>query len=123
MPEGRRDWPAWVRCGGCSDYLCTIHGLHAHECPCPAIEDWGDLDPYRAGGRSPRAAGMRKALRRCARGRGRRVRRRRLVSGPPCRQMTGHPSGYCSKHRPQGARAIWEARWLLEDPEGPHGKR
>lgn len=52
----RRPTPAWVRCRFCEDYLCTFHGRHVHECPCPAIEDWMEeglnpyFDPYPASG-------------------------------------------------------------------------
>jgi hypothetical protein len=34
----------WTRCG-CGDFWCSIHELHAHDCDCPAIEDW-ETDPY-----------------------------------------------------------------------------
>jgi hypothetical protein len=37
--------PAWVACPCCEDYLCTIHGMHAHECPCPEVSEW-EADPY-----------------------------------------------------------------------------
>jgi hypothetical protein len=36
--------PAWIRCT-CGNYWCTIHNCHAHDCPCPPIEEW-DIDPY-----------------------------------------------------------------------------
>jgi len=41
--------PIWKRCPFCDDYTCTIHaGEHAHECPCPTIDEWVALggDPY-----------------------------------------------------------------------------
>ena len=39
--------PAWVPCDCCENYLCNIHGSHAHDCECPAIDDWpADVDPY-----------------------------------------------------------------------------
>jgi hypothetical protein len=55
---------AWVRCNSCEDYLCRLHDMHVHDCPCPPIEEW-DQDPYSSGGppkvevvdRSPRAGG------------------------------------------------------------------
>lgn len=37
--------PAWIPCGGCEEFWCTIHGAHASQCPCPPIEDW-EVDPY-----------------------------------------------------------------------------
>ena len=36
----------WTPCPCCENYLCKIHGMHAHDCPCPALEDWGDVNPY-----------------------------------------------------------------------------
>ena len=38
----------WVKCDCCEDFLCNIHGGHAFECPCPAIDEWveADFDPY-----------------------------------------------------------------------------
>lgn len=41
--------PAWVPCH-CGDFFCRIHGVHAYDCCCPAIEDWGSIDPYTQGG-------------------------------------------------------------------------
>jgi len=43
-------FPAWVPCYCCQEYVCTIHKMHAFECPRPPIEEWGDVDPYSAGG-------------------------------------------------------------------------
>lgn len=37
--------PAWIRCTGCENFWCTIHEMHAHDCPCPPIEEW-DTDRY-----------------------------------------------------------------------------
>jgi DNA-binding phage protein len=37
----------WIPCPCCDCYLCTIHGAHAHDCPCPPIEEW-ETDPYGA---------------------------------------------------------------------------
>ena len=40
--------PAWVPDpSDPGNYLCTIHGGQAHDCPCPPIEEWGDVSPYR----------------------------------------------------------------------------
>lgn len=36
---------AWIPCGGCDDFFCTLHGTHAYDCECPPIEEW-DADPY-----------------------------------------------------------------------------
>ena len=38
----------WVRCDSCDDFLCTIHGVHVHDCPCPTIDTWAEyeLHPY-----------------------------------------------------------------------------
>ena len=43
--------PAWMPCQCCDDFLCTIHGEHVHECPCPPIDTWArkKIDPYGAG--------------------------------------------------------------------------
>jgi len=40
--------PAWSKCKCCDDFLCNIHGVHAHECECPDIEEWDriGIDPY-----------------------------------------------------------------------------
>ena len=32
--------PAWMKCDCCDDFLCTIHGDHAADCPCPPIDVW-----------------------------------------------------------------------------------
>src|SRR5436305_690717 len=37
--------PAWIPCTGCENFWCTIHGMHAHDCSCPPIEEW-TVDPY-----------------------------------------------------------------------------
>jgi DNA (cytosine-5)-methyltransferase 1 len=37
--------PAWIPCECCENYICTIHGMHAYECPCPPVEEWIS-DPY-----------------------------------------------------------------------------
>ena len=36
----RAKLPAWVPCPECGNFLCTYHGGHAHDCDCPALEDW-----------------------------------------------------------------------------------
>jgi hypothetical protein len=48
------DTPAWVKCGECDNFLCTIHGGHADSCACPELEFWDSelgLNPYEQGGR------------------------------------------------------------------------
>jgi hypothetical protein len=54
MPSSPRspsssDDASWIPCPCCDDYLCTIHGEHVHDCPCPPIEEWED-DPYTPSG-------------------------------------------------------------------------
>lgn len=44
---GRTSLPPWVKCSVCQDFQCTIHGMHAYDCPCPPIEEW-ETDPYSA---------------------------------------------------------------------------
>ena len=51
--------PAWVRCEGCDEFHCAIHGQHVSVCPCPPIEQWA-VDPYTTG--RPIAPGARQAL-------------------------------------------------------------
>ena len=29
----------WVQCDSCDDKWCSVHWLHAFECPCPGLED------------------------------------------------------------------------------------
>lgn len=36
----------WIPCQNCPEFWCTIHAMHAHDCECPSIEEWGDRDPY-----------------------------------------------------------------------------
>lgn len=43
----------WIPCPLCEDYLCTIHWMHAHDCPCPAAEDWPPPGPYAPQNRPP----------------------------------------------------------------------
>ena len=45
LPSTPPSGPAWVPCPDCDDKWCNIHGKHAHECPCPPIEEW-TTDPY-----------------------------------------------------------------------------
>jgi hypothetical protein len=40
--------PAWIPCPCCECFWCSRHGMHAHDCPCPPIEEW-DEDPYEHG--------------------------------------------------------------------------
>ncbi len=30
----------WSPCPSCEDYWCEIHKMHAHDCPCPPVEEW-----------------------------------------------------------------------------------
>lgn len=41
-PEGR---PAWEPCGDCEEFWCNVHGMHAHDCDFPPVDEW-DTDPY-----------------------------------------------------------------------------
>lgn len=43
---------AWRRCAICPDWICALHGRHAHDCGCPPIERWA-IDPYTEGGPMP----------------------------------------------------------------------
>lgn len=36
---------AWTPCPCCENFLCLIHGGHAHDCPCPPLEEW-TTNPY-----------------------------------------------------------------------------
>jgi DNA (cytosine-5)-methyltransferase 1 len=54
LPEKQR-FPAlrvvpWMPCPDCDDYWCRLHGMHAYDCPCPAIDVWAaqGLSPYEA---------------------------------------------------------------------------
>ena len=43
----RPDGP-WSLCShGCGDWWCSVHQMHAHECPCPPVEEWTS-SPYAA---------------------------------------------------------------------------
>lgn len=43
-----RPKPIWYRCEDCENFLCSIHGIHAHDCDCPSLEEWDEagIDPY-----------------------------------------------------------------------------
>ncbi len=43
--------PAWMPCTCCDEWICTIHAEHVHDCDCPPIESWIEVnsDPYGAG--------------------------------------------------------------------------
>ena len=49
--------PIWLPCI-CGDYWCARHGMPAHDCACPPIEDW-TADPYATGGPMPETFTMR----------------------------------------------------------------
>jgi len=36
----------WAPCDCCDEFVCNIHGVHAFECECPPIDEWGQIDPY-----------------------------------------------------------------------------
>lgn len=38
----------WTKCECCDDYICNIHGTHAYDCDCEAIEWWMEngMNPY-----------------------------------------------------------------------------
>lgn len=35
----------WEPCPCCENFWCTLHEAHAHDCPCPPVEEWGE-SPY-----------------------------------------------------------------------------
>jgi hypothetical protein len=36
----------WIPCPeNCGNYWCQIHNEHAHDCPCPPVEEW-EQSPY-----------------------------------------------------------------------------
>ena len=35
----------WIPCSFCDGWWCRIHDMHAHDCPCPPVDEW-DCDPY-----------------------------------------------------------------------------
>ena len=44
---------AWVQCPCCDNFVCSIHGVHVHECVCPPLEVWDSglgMNPYEGGG-------------------------------------------------------------------------
>lgn len=51
-PARRKVLAARVRCPDCENFLCNIHGSHAHDCDCPELEVWdlAGIDPYSQGG-------------------------------------------------------------------------
>ena len=49
--------PAWTPCPHCENYLCNLHEMHAHDCPCPSIEEW-ETDPYEVRRQAPRVTGQ-----------------------------------------------------------------
>ena len=32
--------PPWVPCPCCENWVCRIHGSHAHDCECPPVDEW-----------------------------------------------------------------------------------
>lgn len=44
----KRTRAAWEPCECCDEFVCNIHGMHAFECECPAIDEWR-TDPYAYG--------------------------------------------------------------------------
>ena len=47
--------PAWLPCECCEEFLCTICGDHAWNCPCPPVEEWqsGPYDEVQHGRLNP----------------------------------------------------------------------
>ena len=45
LTEACEGWPTWIECPCCDKYLCRLHELHVHHCPCPPIEEW-IVSPY-----------------------------------------------------------------------------
>ena len=45
---GQTELACWTPCPCCEDFICNLHGAHAHDCPCPPVEDWHAIgaDPY-----------------------------------------------------------------------------
>lgn len=44
--------PLWAECPGCDNPWCRLHGVHAHDCECPSVDEM-DFDPYVSGGPPP----------------------------------------------------------------------
>ena len=44
---------AWVQCEMCQDFWCLTHKMHAHDCPCPAIEEWMEAGKWPYGDPPP----------------------------------------------------------------------
>ncbi len=57
---GDRPIAAWTPCPCCENYLCHIHTGHAHDCPCPPVEDWESrgLNPYLTSPPAPKETGQ-----------------------------------------------------------------
>lgn len=36
----RPSGPPWVKCLYCENPWCTLHDVHAYDCPCPPVEEW-----------------------------------------------------------------------------------
>jgi hypothetical protein len=48
LAEAAENLPPWILCPCCGEnYLCTVHMMHAFECPCPSVDAWPS-DPYTA---------------------------------------------------------------------------
>lgn len=39
---------AWEPCEACGEFWCNVHEMHAHDCDCPALDEWVEhgLVPY-----------------------------------------------------------------------------
>ena len=55
-PDGEA--PIWQPCPCCDNFLCAVHGGHAHDCECPDLETYDErgIDPYSGGATSLRPA-------------------------------------------------------------------
>lgn len=42
----------WTECQDCGNYWCNLHDMHAHDCECPAVEEW-ERSPYEPQAVSP----------------------------------------------------------------------
>ena len=49
--------PPWVDCLYCENQWCLLHEVHAFECSCPPIEEWGGDDPKEQEGECGHEAG------------------------------------------------------------------
>lgn len=45
--------PLWTECEMCGEYWCNLHQQHAHDCACPDIDAFAELNiwPYAEGSR------------------------------------------------------------------------